>query len=99
MQLGPANHFADKVIQREVLSISLIDVHFVSHVQVSGLKDRLAAMQDQTESLDNAQAQLDRDRASLDDQLKKTQLLLQQVRPGPGQAVEQTLGCDDVEMQ
>ena len=47
--------------------------------QVNALKDRLSSMQDQNEVIDNIQSKFDRERALLEEQLKTSQLLLEQV--------------------
>ena len=47
--------------------------------QVNALKDRLSSMQDQNEIIDNIQSKFDRERALLEEQLKTSQLLLEQV--------------------
>ena len=47
--------------------------------QVNALKDRLSSMQDQNEVTDNIQSKFDLERALLEEQLKTSQLLLEQV--------------------
>ena len=47
--------------------------------QVNALKDRLSSMQDQNEVIDNIQSKFDRERTLLEEQLKTSQLLLEQV--------------------
>ncbi len=44
------------------------------------LKERLVSMQDQREALENLQNKHDREKSVMEEQLKKTQLLLEQVR-------------------
>ena len=60
-------------------NIRLVKTPLYSMLQVNALKDRLSSMQDQNEVIDNIQSKFDRERALLEEQLKTSQLLLEQV--------------------